>query len=112
MNVPKRTVQRTSVGEPAARDSAKPVVNQRLRLPDAHPLDRHGHHDAGEARPRFPDDQGVHRSPRPGELGGELGQPCRRTRPRGVEPELGAELRIDEQPLDQLAGGVVLPISG
>jgi hypothetical protein len=112
VHVRERTAQGASARQGAALGSGQPVVDERLCLPHAHPLDRHRHDDAGEARPRFTNHQRVHRLSRRGELGGELRQLRRRTRARGIAPELSAELGIDKEPLDQLAGGRILPISG
>jgi len=112
VDVPERPAQGADVRQPAALGAGQPVMDQRLCLPDAHPLDRHRHDDAGEARSRLTSHQRVHRLCRSGELGGEPGQTRRRTRGRGVATELGAEFRIDEQPLDQLTGSHVLLITG
>ena len=51
MNVAERTAQGASVQQlrAAPRGSGQPVLDQRLGLRDADPLDRHRHHDAGEA---------------------------------------------------------------
>jgi hypothetical protein len=88
------------------------VLHQCFGLDDAHTLDRDRHHDAREAGPRFPQLERLHRLARSAELGREFGQPRRETRLRWVVAELAAELRVDEQPLDQLARAGGLVVSG
>jgi hypothetical protein len=111
-HVPERTAQGASVRQSAVRGSGQPVLDERLGLRDAHPLDRHRHYDAGEARSRLTNHQRVHRPGGPAELGGKLGQARRDGGGRRIASKLGAEFRIDQQPLDQLARALVLPISG
>jgi hypothetical protein len=96
-----RVAQGASVRHDAARESGRPVLHECLSLGDAHPLDRHGHDDAGQARLRLPHHQRVHATPGPGQLRGELGQPRGDAGGRGIAAKLGAERRVDQEPLDQ-----------
>jgi hypothetical protein len=111
-HVPERIAQGASVRQAAVRGSGRPVLDERLGLGDAHPLDRHRHDDAGEARSRLTNHQRVHRSVGPAQLGRKLGQSSRDAGGRRIASKLRAELRIDQQPLDQLAGALLLPVSG
>jgi hypothetical protein len=107
-HVGERIAQGASVRQDASCGSRRAVLHERLSLGEAHALDRHGHHDAGEARPRLANHQRVHGTAGPGQLGGEFGQARRHTGGGRIVAELGAEHRVHEEPLDQL----VLAISG
>jgi hypothetical protein len=110
---PERIVQGASVRQlEAVRGPSQPVVHQRLRFADAHPLDSDRHDDAGEARARLAHDQRVHRPRGSAELGGQLGEPGGLACRSRVAPELRAEPGVDQETLDQLARERFVPISG
>jgi hypothetical protein len=88
------------------------VVHQRLRLGDTHPLDRHCHHDTGQARARLAHDQRVHRRAGSGQLGGQIWEAGGQAGRARVAAELGPELRIDQESLDQLGRQRGVAISG
>jgi hypothetical protein len=95
-----------------ARRPGQPVMHQRPCFAHAHPLDRHGHHDTGQARARLADDQRVHRSRRPGQFGGQVGEPGSVAGRGRIAAELRPERRVDQEPLDQLARSGVVAVSG
>jgi hypothetical protein len=112
-DVPERIAQGASVRQlEAARGPGQPVVHQRPRFAHAHTLDRHRHHDAGQARARLAHDQRVHRTGRAAQLGGQVGEPGGQAGRGRVASELGAEPGVDQEPLDELAREHVVPISG
>jgi hypothetical protein len=86
------------------------MTHERLRLGDAHALDRNRHHDAREARAGLPHLQGLHRLAGTAQVIRELRQPGLQARLRRVDPELGPERRIGQQPLDQRPGANALLI--
>jgi hypothetical protein len=111
-DVPERARQSAPVRQlEAARGPGQAVVHQRLRFADAHPLDRHRHHDTGQARARLADDERVHRPARSGQ-GGQVGEPGGQAGGSRIAAELGPELGVDQEPLDQLAHERVVAISG
>jgi hypothetical protein len=112
-DVPEPTRQRASVRQlEAARGSSQPMVHDRLRLGDAHPLDRHRHHDTGQARARLAHDQRVHRCTGSGHLGGQVGEPGGQAGRGRVAAELGPEPGVDQEALDQLGRERAVAISG
>jgi hypothetical protein len=108
VHVCERVPQGAAVRQDAARDPGRAVLHERLSLGEAHPFDRHGHHDAREARLRLADHQCVHRAAGAGQFRRKLRQAGRHAGGGGVVAELGAEHRVDEEPLDQL----VLAVTG
>jgi hypothetical protein len=111
--VPERTRQRASVRQlEAARRAGQPVVHERPRFTDAHAFYRHRHHYTGQARARLAHDQRVHRPGRAAQLGGQVGEPGGQAGRGRVAPELGAEPRVDQEALDQLAREHLGPIIG
>jgi hypothetical protein len=115
MNLCERMAQRASEQQlrAAGRSYAgQPVLDQGLGFRDADPLDRHRHRDAGEARARLARGERVERPGGSGELVGKVGHSGRDAGGDRIAPELGSELGVDQQPLDQPARACVVPLSG
>jgi hypothetical protein len=88
----------------------QPVLDDLLDLLDRHTLGRHRHHDARQAGTGLANLHRVHRLARLTQLGRQLRQTGRQTGPARIPAELGAKLRVGEQPLDQLPGALGLQL--
>jgi hypothetical protein len=111
--VPDPTRQRASVRQlEAARGSGQPMAHERLRLADAHPLDRHRHHDTGQARARLAHDQRVHGCTGFAHLGGQVGEPGGQAGRGRVAAELGPEPGVYQEALDEVGRERGVSISG
>jgi hypothetical protein len=103
----------SEVAGPAVAASARePMLDQVRGLGDPHPLDRSRHHDPGKARLRLADRHRVARFAGAAQLVGELWQSRLEAGGARVRSEPRAEVRIDQQPLDQLGGALRLLVSG
>ncbi len=119
---------RCEPGRPAARrrDALRPqrlergsargptqsmIPEKAAQLDEADALRRDSQNDPGQARARFAQLEGLQRTAAGAQLGGEAVETVGTAGGERVRSELGAERRVDQQALDQLAGAIDVLLS-